>query len=168
MGQQQLLLIVLGVIIVGAAVIVGILITMANERKAQTDLMANEAMGYATLLMQFYHKPKTFGGGGRQFQGFPPPPGKDWQSVIDPVTNLYYSHHCQDYNGRPVYLPNIGKIYHISLPLGDAYAQIKIENWDLGYKFGGFPPRADKVGVRINITVYPKTYVTTITELFEE
>jgi hypothetical protein len=80
MGQQQLLLIVLGIIIVGVAVIVGLNLFHANDREARTDLLVNESLGYAALLMQYYQKPSTMGGGGRSFRDFPPPSGgRNWE-----------------------------------------------------------------------------------------
>jgi hypothetical protein len=83
MGQQQLLLIVLGVIIVGVAVIVGLNLFHANDREARTDLLVNESLGYAALLMQYYQKPNTMGGGGRSFLNFPPPSGgRDWVPYV--------------------------------------------------------------------------------------
>jgi len=160
MGQQQILLIVLGVIIVGVAVIVGILIAMANEREAQVDLTVNEAVGYATLLMQFYKKPIEFGGGGHNFQGFPPPAGKEWVTQVDPDTKLYYSHAIEDYNNNAI-------DYLISMMPQGNEAYVMIENWDLGTKASCCPPKTGKSGVRVEIEVRPTSYTIQISELFE-
>ncbi len=46
MGQQQLLLIVLGVIIVGIAVILGIVLFRQNSIDQKRDLLINEGMTY--------------------------------------------------------------------------------------------------------------------------
>ena len=69
MGQQQLLLIVLGVIIVGIAVAVGI--TMFGEQSAQANLDAvvTDLQTMAARAHQYYLKPTRLGGGGKSFVG---------------------------------------------------------------------------------------------------
>lgn len=54
MGQQQLLLIVLGVIIVGIAIVVGINLFNANAEESAKDTMASEGTNLAALAQQFY------------------------------------------------------------------------------------------------------------------
>jgi hypothetical protein len=81
-GQQQLLLIVLGVIIVGVAVVVGINIYQANERKAILDSLTTTTLQLATQLMEYYKKPATFGGGGGSYNGWPGP-GGSWTHVMN-------------------------------------------------------------------------------------
>lgn len=70
MGQQQLLLIVLGVIIVGIAVVVGINLFTANSVQANQDAVASDVTNIAALAQQFYLKPTTLGGGGNTFSNF--------------------------------------------------------------------------------------------------
>jgi len=67
MGQQQLLLIVLGVIIVGIAIVVGINLFNANAEESAKDTMASEGTNLAALAQQFYKKPLALGGGGNTF-----------------------------------------------------------------------------------------------------
>ncbi len=67
MGQQQLLLIVLGVIIVGIAIVVGINLFNANAEESAKDTMASEGTNLAALAQQFYKKPVALGGGGNVF-----------------------------------------------------------------------------------------------------
>ncbi len=69
MGQQQLLLIVVGVIIVGIAVAIGI--TMFTESAAQANFEAITAdmIRIASNAQQWYMKPGSMGGGGRTFSG---------------------------------------------------------------------------------------------------
>lgn len=69
MGQQQLLLIVLGVIIVGIAIVVGINLFNANAEESAKDTMASEGTNLAALAQQFYKKPVALGGGGNAFDG---------------------------------------------------------------------------------------------------
>lgn len=70
MGQQQLLLIVLGVIIVGIAVVVGINLFTANSVQANQDAVASDVTNIAALAQQYFLKPASLGGGGNTFVGF--------------------------------------------------------------------------------------------------
>ena len=67
MGQQQLLLIVLGVIIVGIAVVVGINLFNANAEESAKDTLVSEGTNLGALAQQFYKKPVALGGGGNSF-----------------------------------------------------------------------------------------------------
>lgn len=67
MGQQQLLLIVLGVIIVGIAIVVGINLFNANAEESAKDTMASEGTNLAALAQQYFKKPVALGGGGNAF-----------------------------------------------------------------------------------------------------
>jgi len=70
MGQQQLLLIVLGVIIVGIAIVVGINLFSASSLEANRDAVVADNMNLAALAQQFYKKPSSLGGGNNTFTGF--------------------------------------------------------------------------------------------------
>jgi hypothetical protein len=74
MGQQQLLLIVLGVIIVGIAVILGIVLFRQNSIDQKRDLLINEGMTVANNAREFFYKPIPYGGGGYSFTGWQIPP----------------------------------------------------------------------------------------------
>jgi hypothetical protein len=67
MGQQQLLLIVLGVIIVGIAVVVGINLFNANAEESAKDTLVSEGTNIGAMAQQFYKKPVALGGGGNSF-----------------------------------------------------------------------------------------------------
>lgn len=73
MGQQQLLLIVLGVIIVGIAVVVGINVFTASSTQANRDAVIADMTNLASLAQQFYRKPQALGGGGNAFTGWTVP-----------------------------------------------------------------------------------------------
>jgi Tfp pilus assembly protein PilE len=70
MGQQQLLLIVLGVIIVGIAVVVGINVFTASSSQANRDAVIADLTNLASLAQQYYRKPTALGGGGNAFTGW--------------------------------------------------------------------------------------------------
>lgn len=67
MGQQQLLLIILGVIIVGIAVAVGITMFQDNAVSANRDAVTNDLVQLAAKAQQYYRKPSSLGGGGNSF-----------------------------------------------------------------------------------------------------
>jgi Tfp pilus assembly protein PilE len=70
MGQQQLLLIVLGVIIVGIAVVVGINVFTASAASSNRDAITADLANFASLSLEYFRKPKALGGGGNSFVGF--------------------------------------------------------------------------------------------------
>ena len=70
MGQQQLLLIVLGVILVGVAVVLGIqYFGVGAEEGAKDELVAHN-ITIGANAQQWYKKPISMGGGGNTFVGF--------------------------------------------------------------------------------------------------
>jgi hypothetical protein len=64
MGQQQLLLIVLGVIIVGIAIVVGINLFNANAEESAIDTAVSEGVNLGAMAQQYFKKPEALGGGG--------------------------------------------------------------------------------------------------------
>lgn len=73
MGQQQLLLIVLGVIIVGIAIVVGINLFQAQSVNANRDAVIGDLNNLASISMSYFKKPTSMGGGGNSFVGFAMP-----------------------------------------------------------------------------------------------
>lgn len=69
MGQQQLLLIVLSVVIVGAATVVGFQMFADNAAEANMNAVQNDLLTLAGRAQQFYVKPNAMGGGGKSFVG---------------------------------------------------------------------------------------------------
>jgi hypothetical protein len=63
MGQQQLLLLVLGIVIVGLAVVVGIQAFSENQKKANADALVNDAIRIVSDAQAWKLKPSAFGGG---------------------------------------------------------------------------------------------------------
>ena len=69
MGQQQLLLIILGVIVVGIAVAVGITMFSDSAISANRDAVSNDLVNLAARAQQYYRRPTALGGGGNSFVG---------------------------------------------------------------------------------------------------
>jgi Tfp pilus assembly protein PilE len=78
MGQQQLLLIILGVIVVGIAVAVGITMFSDNAISANRDAVSNDLVNLAARAQQYYRRPQALGGGGNSFVGL----------TLDKLTNM--------------------------------------------------------------------------------
>ena len=62
MGQQQLLLLVLGIVIVGLAVVVGINAFSENRTKSNADALVTDALRIASDVQAWALKPGQFGG----------------------------------------------------------------------------------------------------------
>ncbi len=74
MGQQQLLLIVLGVIIVGIAVITGLNLFKANSIESRRNHIISECYTLASMAQKYYLIPSSLGGGSNSFVGWRIPP----------------------------------------------------------------------------------------------
>jgi Tfp pilus assembly protein PilE len=75
MGQQQLLLIVLGVIVVGIAIVVGINLFNSNAVESNRNAIVADLNNVAAKAMQYYKTPTAMGGGGNSFVGYALPTG---------------------------------------------------------------------------------------------
>ncbi|HMB89447.1 MAG TPA: hypothetical protein VKP65_01285 [Rhodothermales bacterium] len=64
MGQQQLLLLVLGIVIVGLSVVVGINAFSQSQKKSNADAMLVEALNIVSRLQSWSLKPAMIGGKG--------------------------------------------------------------------------------------------------------
>lgn len=74
MGQQQLLLIILGVIIVGIAIAVGLSMFTAQSVGANRDAIISDLTNMAANAYQYRIRPTTMGGGGGSYVGYSIPP----------------------------------------------------------------------------------------------
>ena len=70
MGQQQLLLIVLSVIIVGISVMLGITLFSANAIEQKRNEVISECALLASEAQLYYRRPVALGGGGKSFVGW--------------------------------------------------------------------------------------------------
>ena len=64
MGQQQLLLLVLGIVIVGLAVVVGIQAFDSSQQQAEVDAITMDMFRILSDAKAWTEKPTAFGGGG--------------------------------------------------------------------------------------------------------
>lgn len=70
MGQQQLLLLVLGIIIVGLGIVVGIKVFREHAISTKRDLLIDETISIAANAIAYYKKPASYAGGGKKFTGW--------------------------------------------------------------------------------------------------
>ena len=70
MGQQQLLLITVAIIIVGIAILVSFSIYRQNSIDQNRDNVTSQSLNLAYLAMTYYKKPKSMGGNDRSFKGW--------------------------------------------------------------------------------------------------
>jgi hypothetical protein len=70
MGQQQLLLIILGVIIVGIAIAVGLSLFTANSIQANKDAIINDVNNIAANAYQYRIRTTAMGGGNNSYVGY--------------------------------------------------------------------------------------------------
>jgi hypothetical protein len=84
MGSQQLLLIILGTIVVGVAVVIGITMFQDNAISANRDAVTNDLVALGARAQQYYRRPIPVGGGGTSFEGLTmaklvgPAQGDEW------------------------------------------------------------------------------------------
>lgn len=69
MGQQQLLFIIIGVVIVGIAISVAISMFTAQSVESSRNAVLNDLGYFAQRAREYYWKPKGAGGGGNSFEG---------------------------------------------------------------------------------------------------
>ncbi len=70
MGQQQLLLIVLGIIIIGISIVVGITSMASSKLETNRHAVINDLLNLGRKAQQYYRTPAQMGGGSQDFQGF--------------------------------------------------------------------------------------------------
>ena len=70
MGQQQILLIVLSVILVGIAIAVGISMFRAQARNSNLDGIISDLNNLGSVAYQYKIRPVSMGGGGGSYDGF--------------------------------------------------------------------------------------------------
>ena len=69
MGQQQLLLIILGVVVVGIAIAVGITMFADSAASSNRDEVVADLENLSARAQQYYRKPTSNFGGGYSFNG---------------------------------------------------------------------------------------------------
>jgi hypothetical protein len=69
MGQQQLLLVVLGLILISISVVLGYALFLDNSSSSNRDHVINDLQSFAGRAHSYYRKTRLMGGGGTSFTG---------------------------------------------------------------------------------------------------
>jgi len=70
LGQQQLLLVLLGIVVVGVAIAVAINLFRGNAIDRKREILINESHNLGSIAIAYYKKPRMMGGGGKTFTGW--------------------------------------------------------------------------------------------------
>ena len=70
MGQQQLLLITLGIILIGIAIFIGFSLFASSKSDANRQALIGDLLNLAKDTQAYYKLPAQLGGGSRDFQGY--------------------------------------------------------------------------------------------------
>ena len=73
MGQQQLLLILVGTIAVIFAIVIGISLFTVEASETNRDELVSTLNSLSNMAQEYYNTPTTFGGGNRKFTGWKMP-----------------------------------------------------------------------------------------------
>jgi len=84
LGQQQLLLVLLGIVVVGVAIVVAINLFRGNAIDRKREILINESHNIGSIAIAFYKKPRMMGGGGKRFTGWTIP-----SSLVATVNGSY-------------------------------------------------------------------------------
>lgn len=108
MGQQQLLLIVLGVIVVAIAVVVGFSMFNTNAISSNRDSIESDLNSLGVMAQSYYKTPATMGGGGASFNGWTIPtktdttPNGTYAATISAQSVSIVGTGNEKYNGLPI------------------------------------------------------------------
>lgn len=69
MAQQQLFLVILGMIIIAIMIGLAIVVFTESSMGSNRDAMVNDMLNFGARAQQYYRQPRMLGGGGRSFTG---------------------------------------------------------------------------------------------------
>lgn len=94
-----MLLLVVALIIVGAAIVVGIKLFGASAVQVNRDSISSELNTLAAVAMQYYKKPQEFGGGSNSFN--------DWQIPTNLDSTVYGTYSASP-SGQTLTITGVG------------------------------------------------------------
>lgn len=87
MGQQQLLMVVLSMVLVGVAIVVGTTMMQVNAMENARAVLIHDLLTYAGKARGYYWRPPYLGGAGRDF-------------TVVATMNIFFTAGNQNENGR--------------------------------------------------------------------
>ena len=139
MGQQQILLIVLSVILVGIAIAVGITMFRAQARNSNLDGIISDLNNLGNMAYQYKIRPTGMMGGGGFYDGF------------DEENTGYYANLPEEMQQTD----NVTQPFEVEVVGDGANAEVQIRGWHTTYGHG----RQVTVDPNGNVTVqnyYPE------------
>lgn len=130
MGQQQLLLLVLGIVMVGLAVVVGIQAFSENRQKAELDAFSGRVVEVAAAAAAYYHTPAMFGGNERA-DDMGAPLSLEALGIEQTASNSNWSRLDRDGTRLQLTVSNDARplvIMH-SLPVSDGIQRVELALW---------------------------------------
>ena len=104
MGQTQLFLVVLGMMLIGIAIYVGVSMFSANTVEDSRNAIIVDLQNFAARANAYYWKPTTQGGGGKSFSGIS-------MSQIYPMNeNVNASYRIETVQDDQCVLVGVGKV----------------------------------------------------------
>jgi hypothetical protein len=93
MGQTQLFLVVLGMMLIGIAIYVGVSMFSANTVEDSRNAIIVDLQNFAARANAYYWRPTTQGGGGKSFSGISM---SNVYPMVQNVNGRYYIESSQD------------------------------------------------------------------------
>ncbi len=104
MGQTQLFLVVLGMMLIGIAIYVGVSMFSANTIEDSRNAIIVDLQNFAARANAYYWKPTTQGGGGKSFSGIS-------MSQVYPMNeNVNAAYHIESVQDDQCVLIGVGKV----------------------------------------------------------
>jgi hypothetical protein len=104
MGQTQLFLVVLGMMLIGIAIYVGVSMFAANTVEDSRNAIIVDLQNFAARANAYYWKPTTQGGGGKSFTGIS-------MSQVYPMNeNVNASYHIESVANDQCVIVGVGKV----------------------------------------------------------
>ncbi|MEM6326252.1 MAG: hypothetical protein AAF791_03955 [Bacteroidota bacterium] len=125
MGQQQLLLLVLSLVIVGLAVVVGIQVWNEASRKDRADDLMNQNVRLAQEAIQWRGRDEIYGGGGGAGATFDPLASGGLTTMGVSASTLTTEHAIQSASG------NVLEIVGVSTTFPNIGAYVRIQGDDI-------------------------------------
>jgi hypothetical protein len=104
MGQTQLLLVILGVIIVGIAIFVGVTMFGANAVEDARNAIIHDLQNFSAQAMAYYSKPTSQGGGNRSFTGV------TMRQLYPMLENANARYHVESATDNECVIVGVGKV----------------------------------------------------------
>ena len=104
MGQTQLLLVILGMLLVGLAVYGGVTTFDAKTEEATRNAITHDLQNFAACALEYYTTPVCQGGGGRTFNNL------TIRTVFPPVENANARYFIQGASQDSCVIAGVGKI----------------------------------------------------------